>query len=231
MNSEPLFGVIVRRIADGVELCLAPGVKLPDGRAFPSQLVSEIAHQYASAPQFAVADTREYEGMMYSFYVITDDTLGFVLLTGSSVSRARGHRVLQEVSTLFYRMFVENPKNLSPTTTVNFVRPAHDLLLRLSVSSLGADSDPQQQSLQKVKREIEEVKSIAIDNVNSAVQRGTKLDEIMEATDDLQFQAQGFHQNSRQVYNQIWWESMKGRLIVGGVACAFLLLILFTFFY
>lgn len=222
-----MYAVVVVRISDGVELCLAPGAKLPEGRNFPHQLLNDVVQQYCRAPQFAVADTRSFEGDSYSVNVMTDDDLGFVLLASRTVSRSKGLETLQEVSNLFKRMFVENPENLAPAATLTFVKPAHDLLLRLGAAPVSSVPE----GLQKVKQEIEEVKTLAMDNVHRAVQRGAKLDDIMEATDDLQFQAQGFHQHSREVYNQIWWNSMKGKLLVGGVASVFVILILFTFFY
>eukprot|EP00796_Vickermania_ingenoplastis_P010070 gene10070-7040_t len=222
-SSLPLYAAAVVRLSDCMELCLAPGVKLPDGRPFPQQLVDDIEQQYCKVPEFAVSDNRTVDGEAYSFHVMTDEELGFVILAGKSISRVKGLEALQEVSSLFRRMFVESPARLTTESTLTFVKPAHDLLIRLGAAPLEGTS-----GLNKVKRDIEEVKNIAIDNVNRAVQRGAKLDDIMEATDDLQFQAQGFHQNSRDVYNQIWWSSMKTKLLMGGAAFAFVLLILFT---
>lgn len=234
-----LYAAVVIRISDGVELCYAPGAKLPEGRSIPSALVNNIEQQYCRAPQFAVADRISWENEDYSFCVLSDTDLSFVLLSSPSMNHARGHDILKEISELFYRLFVDTPANLTPVDTLTFVKPAHDLLMRLGATPLLSDSDSGRRSgrgeanpaLTRVKQEIEEVKNIAMDNVSRAVQRGAKLDDIMEATDDLQFQAQGFHQNTRNLYNQLWWNSMKGKVLLGGSACVFVLLILFTFFY
>lgn len=226
MSATPLYAAVVTRVSDGAELCLAPGCKLPEGKNFPHPLLNDIVQQFCRVPDFCVSDSRSFDGETFTFHVMTDTDIGFVLLAGKSLSRVKGHEALQEISQLFHRMFVESPNRLTNESTLSFVRPAHELLVRLSASPLQDDS-----GLQKVKKEIEEVKTIAIDNVNRAVQRGARLDDILEATDDLQYQAQGFHQNSRQVYNQLWWNSMKGKLLMGGVATAFILIILFTFFY
>lgn len=226
MTSVALYAAVVVRISDGVELCCAPGAKLPEGRNFPHAVMNDVVQQYCQVPDFCVSDTRSFEGDTLSFHVMTEAELGFVLMAEKSLSRARGHEALTEVAQLFHRMFVESASRLTNESTLTFVMPAHDLLLRLGAAPAAHDT-----GIRKVKQEIEEVKTIALDNVNRAVQRGAKLDDIMEATDDLQFQAQGFHQNSRNLYNQIWWNSMKGKMMLGGVATIFVLFILFTFFY
>lgn len=237
--SVSFYAVVVIRIADGVELSYVPGAKLPEGRSIPSNLVTDIEQQYCRAPQFAVADRVSWENETYGFCVLSDNDLSFALLASPNMNHAKGHDVLKEISRLFYRLFVDTPTQLTPVETLTFVKPAHDLLIRYGTSSLPGEENNGGHSgrgeanpvLTRVKQEIEEVKNLAMDNVSRAVQRGAKLDDIMEATDDLQFQAQGFHQNSRNLYNQVWWNSVKGKLILGGIAGVFILLILFTFFY
>lgn len=237
--ADTFYAVVVVRISDGVELCFVPGAKLPAGGSVPEAVITHIQQRYCKAQQFAVADRMQLEGKTYSFCVLNDNDLSFVLLISPDVNPGKGHEALKEISQLFYRMFVDAPANITPVDTLTFVKPAHDVLIRLGAAPLPGEGNAKDGTgrkeaapgLHRVKQEIEEVKNLAMDNVSRAVQRGAKLDDIMEATDDLQFQAQGFHQNSRNVYNQMRWNSLKGKLVVGGVVSAFLLLILFTFFY
>lgn len=124
-----------------------------------------------------------------------------------------------------------------------FARPARDILVRLSrldtslsptrggnTNAPGSLSAPTDAKVKQVKLAVDEVKNIALDNVERVIQRGQRIDDIVQATDDLQFQAQGFQRNSRDLRNQLWWNSMKGKLLIGGVAVIFILLVLFTFF-
>lgn len=237
--AEAFYAAVVVRISDGVELCFVPGAKLPTGSNVLDAVVTHIQQRYCKVQQFAVADRTQFEGKTYSFCVLNDNDLSFTLLISPDVNPGKGHEALKEISQLFYRMFVDTPANITPVDTLTFVKPAHDVLIRLGAAQLPGEENAKDgiskkettPGLHRVKQEIEEVKNLAMDNVSRAVQRGAKLDDIMEATDDLQFQAQGFHQNSRNVYNQMRWNSLKGKLLVGGVVGAILFLILFTFFY
>lgn len=233
-SSTSFFAVAVIRFPPVEELCLAPGSRLEHDQQLPHAVITEMIETYCLQPHFTTCVPRDMNGVKYTFHVMTGQHLGYVLMAGGAVTATKGMEVLMEVSQLFERMFVEDTARLSPSDTLAFVKPAHDLLLRLassSPSSSGGAAFGARDGLSKVKQEIEEVRVLAMDNVNRAVQRGAKIDDIMVATDDLQFQAQGFHQNSRDVYNHLWWSSMRGKLMVGGVAGFLILLILFTFFY
>lgn len=166
-----------------------------------------------------------------SFHVLTDDALGFAILGDQTISRRDGHAVLNETAALFRKMFVESPHQLTPRMVDVFTKPCRELLLRHSKSGGGAGALAEDEKLHKVKSAVDEVKNLALDNVERALNRGGKIDDIVNQTDELQFQARGFQQSSRELRDQLWWNSMKGRLIVGGVAAAFVALVLFTFFY
>lgn len=154
---------------------------------------------------------------------MSDDELSFAIITDEKTARRTAHLALDEVSKLFKKMFVESPSKLNAATCEVFKAPSQQLLVKLS------DENQVDDKVKRVKQTVEEVKGLALDNVERVLQRGQQIDEIIAATDDLQAQAQGFQRNSRSLRNQMWWNSMKSRVAIGIAVGVFLLIVYFVF--
>ncbi|EPY42662.1 vesicle-associated membrane protein 7 [Angomonas deanei] len=155
---------------------------------------------------------------------MTDDTTGFAVLCGKSVSRREGQAALDDLSSLFRKMFVENVSKLTSSSVSVFSKPAKDLLLS---SGNGPDSLAK---INEVKSAVDEAKGLAMDNVERLIQRDQKIDDIIHASEDLLYHSDGFGRNSRALSDQIWWNSMKGKIIIFGTAAVFLFMVFFVFF-
>lgn len=231
-ESHAIYGAVVVRLVDRVMLSKTPGVPT-DGFTIPNTAWADLVSR-CSAPHFrtsaflnVTADRDPTQEVSLSYHIMTDDALGYGVIGARSLSRREGHAALDELAALFKKMFVEPPMKLSPKLVDVFARPARDLLVK---QSSGAPGDAGENKIKKVKLAVDEVKNMALDNVERAIQRGQRIDDIVQATDDLQFQAEGFQRNSRDLRNQMWWNSMKGRVMICGVGVFMLLLIYFTFF-
>ncbi|KAG5502481.1 hypothetical protein JIQ42_05359 [Leishmania sp. Namibia] len=231
-ESHALYGAVVVRLVDRVMLCKTPTVPT-DGFTIPGTAWADLVSR-CSAPHFrtsaflnVTADSDPTQEVTLSYHIMTDDALGYGIIGAKAVGRREGHAALDELAALFKKMFVEPPSKLNPKLVDVFVRPARDLLMKLSS---GAVSDSSDNKVKKVKLAVDEVKNLALDNVERVIQRGQRIDDILQATDDLQFQAEGFQRNSRDLRNQLWWSSIKGRIVVAGAIGFMLMLVYFTFF-
>ncbi|KAG5479853.1 hypothetical protein LSCM4_05861 [Leishmania orientalis] len=231
-ESHALYGAVVVRLVDRVMLCKTPTVPT-DGFTIPGTAWADLVSR-CSAPHFrtsaflnVTADSDPTQEVTLSYHLMTDDALGYGIIGAKAVGRREGHAALDELAALFKKMFVEPPSKLNPKLVDVFVRPARDLLMKLSS---GAVSDSSDNKVKKVKLAVDEVKNLALDNVERVIQRGQRIDDILQATDDLQFQAEGFQRNSRDLRNQLWWSSIKGRIVVAGAIGFMLMLVYFTFF-
>lgn len=223
------YGLVVVRLTDRLMLCKVPGAPT-SGFTIPGTAYAELASK-CTAPHFrtsaflnATSDADPTKEIELSYHVLTDDGLGYAVLGDRNIARRQGHALLDAVSEKFRQMFLEHPSTLTPKLVDSFAKPGHELLLQRSGGSTEEDK------VKQVRQAVDEVKYLALDNVERAIQRGQRIDDIVQASDDLQFQAQGFQRSSRDLSNQLWWNSMKGKLLLGGVAVFFFLLVLFTFF-
>jgi vesicle-associated membrane protein 7 len=65
-----------------------------------------------------------------------------------------------------------------------------------------------------VQKKVDEVKNIMVDNIERVLERGEKIELLVDKTDNLRFQADKFHKTGRQLRSKMWWQNMKMKLIV-----------------
>lgn len=221
----PIYAGCVVRVADRVLLhqCFA-SEEIPPAATSPvlwGDLISKCG-----APNFRTSGFVEIgePPLRLSFHVLSDDEIAFALISDESTTRRMAHLALDEVNKLFKKMFVESPAKLSSKSCDVFKVPLQQLMQKFSDDRVHVD-----EKIKKVKQTVEEVKVLALDNVERVLQRGQQIDEIISATDELQVQAAGFQRNSRALRTQMWWNDMKGKMMIGGGVIAFLLIVYFVF--
>ncbi|CAN1242658.1 Putative vesicle-associated membrane protein 726 [Linum perenne] len=77
----------------------------------------------------------------------------------------------------------------------------------------------------KVKAQVSEVKGVMMENIEKVLDRGEKIELLVDKTDNLRLQAQDFRQQGTKIKRKMWYENMKMKLIVFGIFAALVLLI------
>ncbi|CAN0915708.1 Putative vesicle-associated membrane protein 726 [Linum grandiflorum] len=77
----------------------------------------------------------------------------------------------------------------------------------------------------KVKAQVSEVKGVMMENIEKVLDRGEKIELLVDKTDNLRLQAQDFKQQGTKIKRKMWYENMKMKLIVFGIFAALVLLI------
>lgn len=81
------------------------------------------------------------------------------------------------------------------------------------------------EKLLKVKAQVSEVKSIMLENIDTAIQRGENLTILSNKAEDLRDSAQGFKGIATQIRRKMWYQNMKIKLIVLGIILFLVLVI------
>ena len=53
-----------------------------------------------------------------------------------------------------------------------------------------------------------------VENIDKVLERGERLEMLVDKTDNLRFQADRFQKQGRSLRNKMWWQNMKMKLIV-----------------
>ncbi|XP_068659003.1 vesicle-associated membrane protein 724 [Aristolochia californica] len=81
------------------------------------------------------------------------------------------------------------------------------------------------EKLLKVKAQVSEVKSIMLENIDKAMDRGEKLDTLTEKTEDLRSHAQEFKKQGTHIRRKMWFQNMKIKLVVLAVLLLLVLVV------
>ncbi|CAL5413735.1 unnamed protein product [Camellia sinensis] len=79
--------------------------------------------------------------------------------------------------------------------------------------------------LAKVKAQVSEVKGVMMENIEKVLDRGEKIELLVDKTENLRSQAQDFRQQGTKIRRKMWFQNMKIKLIVLGIIIALILII------
>lgn len=79
--------------------------------------------------------------------------------------------------------------------------------------------------LLKVKAQVSEVKSIMLDNIDKAIDRGENLTNLNYKAETLRNSAQDFKKTGNQIRRKMWYQNMKIKLVVLGILLLLVLVI------
>ncbi|CAN7006686.1 unnamed protein product [Brassica rapa subsp. trilocularis] len=82
--------------------------------------------------------------------------------------------------------------------------------------------------LAKVKAQVTEVKGVMMENIEKVLDRGEKIELLVDKTEDLRSQAQDFRTQGTKIRRKMWFENMKIKLIVAGIIIALILIIILS---
>ncbi|KAI3459624.1 hypothetical protein Pfo_016287 [Paulownia fortunei] len=79
--------------------------------------------------------------------------------------------------------------------------------------------------LAKVKAQVSEVKGVMMENIEKVLDRGEKIELLVDKTENLRSQAQDFRTQGTKMRRNMWIQNMKIKLIVFGIILALALVI------
>jgi len=83
-------------------------------------------------------------------------------------------------------------------------------------SSEVSDEQPRaDDKIRRVRGEVEEVKQVMTDNIDRILERGDKIELLVDKSQDLSEQANKFKKSSTQLRRNMWWRNAKLQAIVG----------------
>ncbi|KAJ6882749.1 hypothetical protein NC651_029128 [Populus alba x Populus x berolinensis] len=91
-----------------------------------------------------------------------------------------------------------------------------------------ADHPEEISKLAKVKAQVSEVKGVMMENIEKVLDRGEKIELLVDKTENLHSQAQDFRSQGTQIRRKMWLQNMKVKLIVLGILIALILIIVLS---
>ncbi|GBF87977.1 hypothetical protein Rsub_00689 [Raphidocelis subcapitata] len=68
-----------------------------------------------------------------------------------------------------------------------------------------------------VQKQVEDVKSVMVENIEQVLARGDRIQLLVDRTEDLQAQAQQFQKQGRQLRTTMWWGNVKVKAAIAAI--------------
>ncbi|KAI1815167.1 synaptobrevin [Poronia punctata] len=133
--------------------------------------------------------------------------LTFLVVADSSLGRRVPFGFLFEIRKLFFRDFDENGTDFSDMP--NYGAASFNSELRNLMVDFGTTSGGRDDAITNVRREMDDVRGIMTKNIEGLLERGERIDLLVNKTDRLGGNAREFRVRSRGLKRQMWWKNVK----------------------
>lgn len=192
-------------------------------------------HHFSSTPSFSLATgnfptvTRvllskipPQDGKMtyvydnYTFHYIVENGICFLCMSDEPNKHRIPYAFLTDVKERFNVAFGPD----MPQTAIAFsLNDAFSKVLMDRMEFYNSDSaDLSVDNIGHVKSQIEEVKGVMVQNIEKVLERGEKIELLVDKTDRLNQQAFKFEASSRNLRRSMWWKKMRCKMFVGVLA-------------
>lgn len=160
----------------------------------------------------------------HTFNYLVEDGFAYCVVADESVGRQVPMAFLERVKEDFKRRYGGGRADTAVGNSLN-----KDFGSKLKEHMQYCVDHPEEISkLAKVKAQVSEVKGVMMENIEKVLDRGEKIELLVDKTENLRFQAQDFQKQGTQLRRKMWFQNMKVKLIVLGIVVALILIIVLS---
>ncbi|GAX80995.1 hypothetical protein CEUSTIGMA_g8430.t1 [Chlamydomonas eustigma] len=149
-------------------------------------------------------DTRvTYTQERYMFHVLIHSGITYLVVSEESFGRRIPFSFLEDIKQRFVTTYGESSKE---AVAYEF-NSAFSKVLAERMSFYA--NDPSADVINRVQGQIGEVKNIMIENIEKVLERGEKLDLLVDRTEVLQQGALVFRREGRRMHQVMWWRNVR----------------------
>lgn len=147
----------------------------------------------------------------HMFHILVQDGITFLCMAEEGVGRRIPFAYLEDIKTKFFNEYAHVCKEaVAYEFNTDFSRVMAQQMDYYS-------NNPAADTINRVKGEMMEVKNIMIENIEKVLDRGERLDVLVDKTELLQGEAFAFRSGARRVRRAMWWKNFRMWLIMSGV--------------
>ena len=169
---------------------------------------------------------RSVELETHVYHVLPVDDLVFVALAERSLEPKLAFAFLNEISSRFISSFKR--KDWEHAIAHSFNAEFSGVLSLLMARYNNGDVKVEDERVRKVQQQIEDVKDIMRTNIDSLLNRGERIELLVDTTERLTQASFKFQESATRLKNQIWWKNRKNQLILLGIFIVVVFLIVAT---
>ncbi|KAI1434447.1 synaptobrevin [Xylaria sp. CBS 124048] len=133
--------------------------------------------------------------------------LTFLVISDSKLGRRVPFGFLFEIRKRFLREFDEGSTDFADLP--NYGAGSFNATLKSLMVEYGTTSGGRDDAITNVRREMDDVRGIMTRNIEGLLERGERIDLLVDKTDRLGGSAREFRVRSRGLKRQMWWKNVK----------------------
>ncbi|KAF9408134.1 Vesicle-associated membrane protein, partial [Podila epigama] len=148
----------------------------------------------------------------YLFHYICEDGLTYMCMADDTFGRRIPFAFLQDMKERFLTQY-------SRERALNAMLPygMNEFSKTIAKQMEYFSTNPNADRIKQVQGEIEQVKDVMVHNIERVLERGERIELLVDKTDNLNQQAFAFKKRSTQLKRAMWWKNMKLMAILTGV--------------
>ena len=143
----------------------------------------------------------------------------YLVVTGDGVGRDLPYSFLARVQGQFDASYRQAGHTAAPGSLTREFGPV--LQREMQAATRAKDGGKASQ----VAAQVAEVKSVMIDNIEKVLDRGERIETLVDKTETLQHTSKDFARSGKKLRNHLWWQNLKMKLIIAFVALSAILVI------
>lgn len=148
------------------------------------------------------------------FHIVVENGLIYMCAADTEMGKRQPYAFLNEIKRQFTSGSLANRAQFAGEYELNrdFGPVLENQMERFSRDGTGGDQ------ISTLQSQVEEVKGVMTQNIEKVLERGERLEELMEKTTELESNAATFKKTSRQVQRKMWWKNTRWTIILAVVA-------------
>ena len=156
-----------------------------------------------------------YNSDRHTFNYLVDGGYTYLVVADDEIGRQVPFQFLERIKGQFQQKFKETASALNAHALDRTFGPILKKEMEESIAfEIGQQGGQAQTKVQTVQQQVTEVKEIMMDNIEKVLDRGEKIEVLVDKTEALRFQADNFHKQGRALRNRMWWNNLKMKLIL-----------------
>eukprot|EP00428_Durinskia_dybowskii_P069876 CAMPEP_0170390250 /NCGR_PEP_ID=MMETSP0117_2-20130122/19043_1 /TAXON_ID=400756 /ORGANISM="Durinskia baltica, Strain CSIRO CS-38" /LENGTH=174 /DNA_ID=CAMNT_0010646277 /DNA_START=167 /DNA_END=691 /DNA_ORIENTATION=+ len=144
----------------------------------------------------------------YVFHYIVDQGITFLCMSDESTKRRITFAFLEDIK----KVWRENYLAVERTALPFSMNEAFSPVLRQKIEFY--NSNPTSDNISKVQAQIDTVKDVMIENIDRVLERGERIELLVDKTDRLNHQAFKFEKTSRTLKNTMYYRKIRNIAIL-----------------
>ncbi|GAB4851273.1 hypothetical protein Ancab_030569 [Ancistrocladus abbreviatus] len=157
----------------------------------------------------------------HTFNFVVEDGYSYCVVAKESVSKQISIAFLERVKADFKKRYGGGKADTAMAKSLN---KEFGPIMKEHMKHIIEHAD-EIEKLVKVKAQVSEVKSIMLDNIDKALDRGEHLTTLADKTEQLRDSAQEFKKKGTAIRRKMWYQNMKIKLVVLGILLILVLII------